>query len=481
MNFFSLLEKYISSDEASLIRSMYILGPYPSINFFKNLKNSNIKPDNIILFYDYRVNDIRINNIKNIFKNIKVYPVSAYTTSKLVHAKLYYMTISRGNNKSILISGSGNASSNAFTFDDDMYTNAESYIVSHIESTKRNKLENYFNDLIQNEYVGDLEFDIDNRSTLYLPSLKQYCANTDTHMQNNLNTNYTQENNLGVIEQQALDLYSWINQGYLVYEYTKKYNLGSIQFNLKRNNDRKILKILTELNLNITKDISSALSISHKFIDKDDLKTENDINQRIMWKGQYSLETFFGHWVPQEFISIVRDEQISNQVTYNDKIIEKILSFTESDIIKECNKLLNKLQLLDKKLRELLNDEYDPEDYFNIKNNYIDIDSYKTLFYNQIKTQQTKCKNEYFRERFSKKYMISSVQVVDNVIDDLVYDVCESIDTTASLSRIVNKIVTAFNKTIQDITICSSSYNILNDKERFMKFYNNLIQVDELS
>lgn len=480
MNFFSLLEKYISSDEAKLIQSMYILGPYPSIKFFENLKKSKIKPKEIILFHDYRIKQIMIEEIKNIFKNIKVYAVSTSTASKLVHAKLYYITISRGNNRRILISGSGNASANAFTFDEETYTNAESYIVSHIESTKKNKLEKYFHDLIQNKYVDDLEFEIDNRSTLYLPSLKQYYANTKICIQNNCNSNYTLENDTGVLEQSNLDLYSWINQGYIVYEYTKKYNLGRIQFNLKRNIDNKILKILNDLNLNVTKDISSTLSISHKFIDKEDIKPEHNLNQRVTWKGQYSLETFFGHWVPKEFIRIVKDEQIFNHIRYNDKIIEKISSFTESDIYNECNILLEKLQLLDKKLRDVLNEEYNPEDYFNMKNNYIDLDSYKILFYNQIKTQQTKCKNEYFRERFCKKYKINSVQLVENMLDELVYDVCESIDTTSSLSRVVNKIVAAFTNSIQATTVCTSSYNILNNKESFMKFYKNLIQGDKL-
>lgn len=416
MNLLELLRPYYNPDNGDKVLHVYIVGPYPTEDFFYNLFDS-IKFDyrrkNIITFlvdkssYDKAI-EIRKSLIKNEYCYDNQFDIKAISGNKgrFVHSKIYYFEIEKpsGMIYTCLITGSGNASTRAYSFESDDYKNAEINLVTTIKQEDREFIENYFtfreNDTnILHITAADTK--------VYFPIIKYKSMEK--------RTDYFLFSN-------------WVLSGYVYHQYSKVNDIGKIRIKLKEpaKANTQITKLADERGF-YSDDLVT--SIAYKYIDIE----ENTNSNRDDTKRMFLCETSYGYWVPRELKWYVDKAIINNKDKNKEQLLKKIKNFSEKDIDDKVDKVLEKIKEIFKELSI-----EDKHKYFECNGNMLNEIVYRDIIYTQISRQYRQCKNEKFCERYINGYDNFNASYLENCIDDLVEEVIDAINIKLTKDTVFN-------------------------------------------
>lgn len=463
MNLLELLRPYYNPDNGDRVLHVYIVGPYPTEDFFRQLFSLKFvdKRTNIITFlvdkssYDKAI-EIKNNLIKDKYCTNTQFVIKAISGDKgrFVHSKMYYFEIEKpsGMIYTCLITGSGNASTRAYSFESDDYKNAEINLVTTIKQEDREFIENYFT-FIEND-TNILHITAAD-TKVYFPNIKSI----DIKKQ----------------QFQYPTFSSWILNGYVYHKYNKANDLGKIRITLK--NKLEWTSVLTHLaakNEFVGNDQLHSLSYNYVGIKdyvynenyrdyRDDIDGIDDRDDRDDIKRFFLCETSYGYWAPRELKKYI-DKEISRKDNTNKQRILDAISMLDTSMIEaKVDEILERINNIFTGL-----DESSRHVYFNVNgNNELDKEYYRDIIKGQISKQNRQCKNKSFYERYLNGYNYFNASYLENCVDEIVDEVQEYIDIKLKNNRIFNIVCQAVNNLNIDET---SFYN-----ERF--FENNLYEI----
>ena len=444
MNLLELLRPYYNPDNGDKVLHVYIVGPYPTEDFFRQLFSLKFvdKRTNIITFlvdkssYDKAI-EIKNNLIKDKYCTNTQFVIKAISGDKgrFVHSKMYYFEIEKpsGMIYTCLITGSGNASTRAYSFESDDYKNAEINLVTTIKQEDREFIENYFT-FIENDtnilYITAADMKVYFPIIKYLPAVKQ----NDYFLFSN-----------------------WVLSGYIYHQYVRINDLGKIRIRLenpiKGENtfSEKLLK-----NRSFDSNVE-AHSISYTYINiAKDINNKDERDDKDNIKSKYFCETSYGYWAPKELKKII-DKKIKDKSQKSKRIdlLNEIAKLGIDDIEKKTSAIIEELQSVIDNI-----EEKDKNHYFKMKDNVLDKEYYNDMILSQMLRHNKKCKAKKFRNRYIHGYDSFNVAYLENCIDDLTDEVLDYIDIKLTSDKVFNLLCQAIKDILNDENYKTNTSNI---------------------
>lgn len=444
MNLLELLRPYYNPDNGDRVLHVYIVGPYPTENFFRQLFSLKFvdKRTNIITFlvdkssYDKAI-EIKNNLIKDKYCTNTQFVIKAISGDKgrFVHSKMYYFEIEKpsGMIYTCLITGSGNASTRAYSFESDDYKNAEINLVTTIKQEDREFIENYFT-FIEND-TNILHITAAD-TKVYFPIIKYKSMEKQT--------DYFLFSN-------------WVLSGYIYHQYVRINDLGKIRIRLenpiKGENtfSEKLLK-----NRSFDSNIE-AHSISYTYINiAKDINNKDERDDKDNIKSKYFCETSYGYWAPKELKNII-DKKIkdNSQKSKRKDLLNEIAKLGIDDIEKKTSAIIKELQSVIDNI-----EEKDKNHYFKMKDNVLDKEYYNDMILSQMLRHNKKCKTTKFRNRYIHGYDSFNVAYLENCIDDLTDEVLDYIDIKLTSDKVFNLLCQAIKDILNDENYKTNTSNI---------------------
>ena len=441
MNILELLKPYYNPSNGDKVLSVRIIGPYPTKDFFKELFNSlnfDKRYNNIIFLVDKSSYNKAEKKKKSLITekicNENQFIIQPITGNKgrFIHSKMYYFEIKKYPSNMIytcLITGSGNASTRAYSFEGRDYKNAEVNVVTTIKYLERDFIENYF----------DLKnFEIDKYKDI---EDDKYVLHIDTA---DMNIHFPQIKSADISHKEYNSLFSnWVLNGYIYHQYVRVNDLGKVRIRLEHpiSAQNEFSEKLLQ-NRNFDSKIE-AHSISYTYIET--AKEINFSNERDNEdskdniKSTYLCETSYGYWAPKELKNII-DEKISKnpQKKKRENLLDNIARLNDNNIITLTNTIIEELQTIIGNM-----EEKDKNNYFKMNGNVLDEDYYRGMISSQIIRHNKKCQTEIFRNRYIYGYDSFNASYLENCIDDLADEVLDYINIKLTSDRVFNLVCQA--------------------------------------
>lgn len=465
MNLLELLEPHYSYDNGDKIRHIYIVGPYPTEDFFRGLFEN-------FEFEDYRKNlvtflvdkssynnavEIKYNLVEDEYisrnSQFKIIAING-KNGKFVHSKMYYFEIIKPNGTlhTCLITGSGNASTRAYSFgyDEEMgytndYNNAETNIVTTIKREDRKFVEDYF----------ELQLKDDSKNDSDVYTLPITAVEAKIHFPKIEKIDVEENNN-----NKYYSFSNWVLDGYIYYKYKKATDLGKVRIQLedKFMGSNEFTDLAKYNGFDGDNELCS-LAYNYVEIPKNETTAYDSI------KKKYLCETSYGYWAPIELKECI-DYEIDEMVEQNEatkKMLDTIKGMGDNAIENKVKEIIEKLCAFTENAK---NSGLEIGSYFKINNetNKIDKEDYEEKIKNQIESQVKQCKNKVFYNRCLRGYEDFNASYLENCIDDLADDVLNDLKIKLGKSRVVNAVCQAIRYEVDDDDI-DSFYDETNDKE----------------
>ena len=444
MNILELLKPYYNPNNGDKVLSVRIIGPYPTKEFFKGLFNNlnfDKRCNNIIFLVDKssyeKAEEIRESLIADNICDEKQFIIKSISGNKgrFIHSKMYYFEIQKKPSDMIytcLITGSGNASTRAYSFKGNNYKNAEVNVVTTIKKPERGFVESYFN--LENFELDGYQDD-------------KYVLHIDTA---DMNIHFPQIKLADTSQKEYNSLFSnWVLNGYIYHQYIRINDLGKVRIRLEHpiSGQNEFSEQLLK-NRNFDSKIE-AHSISYTYVEA--AKEINFSNERDNEdskdnvKSTYLCETSYGYWATKELKNII-DEKISNNPQKNKrkKLLDDIAKLNDNSITILTNSIIEDLKTVIYNI-----EEKDKNDYFKMNGNLLDEAYYRDMISSQIIRHNKKCQTKIFRNRYIYGYDSFNASYLENCIDDLTDEVLDYINIKLTSDKVFNVVCQSVKENIK--------------------------------
>jgi hypothetical protein len=360
-----------SASSPAVLRRLYVIGPYPTKEFFIRIRES-LNPQEVLLVVDDGYNFQEVESIRQVFKDRKCQVrYASCPSSGLVHAKLYLAewesTI--GTITTVRLAwGSPNASRNGFE------VNAEAVSFATIDSAPKAALLLYFHKLWQKQSgrVDAVDSLIPGGVRLLLPGFR-----------------FTSSPGQESFE-------SWIQSGRLCHKYEPDQTFARLSVTLRKPLPRdEIQSLFADADLRIDTD-----SRVFRFAYLDDVR--GDGKKAPLWRARYFVETWYGFWTSDACYHAYRDYFTIQNEEQRKEILTRIKVSSAKEQEDWGDEFISRLRLV---LDGLKKQGLRPGDYFYVKNRDVDVNHYSDSAVQQLRAHQKRAENGVFAERFTRGFV----------------------------------------------------------------------------
>lgn len=414
--FLTSLFDAISPSDVFFMKKLTIVNPYPTLDFFKII-HEKIKPQEIVLFVDDGYSEKAVEEIEKYFYrkhcNFSYYRVKPTKGNGLVHAKIYFLEWinEAGNHKRArLLLGSANASAQGFGH------HAETFINAELSTERSKNVIEYFDYLLKNG-VSQKKLRLSfNEVNIWLPKIELVYSESTSQFD------------------------AWIRRGRLCHKYEKDQRFGKLRLSLKKSLSKDALEeIFADDGFGNVYE-SNILYKSYIVIQPDD-DGEEDQNS-TNWRGQFFVETKYGFWTSEKCFEDNQKLFISKNADNRKKTIDEVLQAESeknvwiSDYISSIKNILRKLESKDLHI----------EDYFEVKNGYLNEEHYRKIANDKIEQDYRIAKTDnVFCERYISGYSFINVPKMEDEFDDFATSFCDSL-LSKNKKTTKNKMVQKFSE-----------------------------------
>lgn len=310
---------------AFTLDTLFVLGPYPTREFFRTLQ-ALAGPARTILAVDSAWPEPLVERIRDVLGDrLTVRRVSA---RGLVHAKVYWMrwTHPRRSSHEVLVFGSGNASAAGFG------SNAETLCSTDLRNVppgQRKRIREWITALVDGKSVKRQWVFLadDHRTTLLLPAVR-------------------------VQRQQGGNFASWLLAGRLCHQWAPDASFGRFPLRLKKALPAADLETLFE-NHNLSRS-GERNQLTFRYAG---LEASHGQSQ---WKAQFFVDTLLGHWTSYDCFADLHTRFVAGGTDAREKELREI---ADADGSKQRQWLDEFLANVERATAELRSSGFDPDDY----------------------------------------------------------------------------------------------------------------------
>lgn len=446
------LKKFFQSVKPSnvdfVLDEIVVVGPYPTSDFFR-MTIRTFKPKKIWLIVDDGWTPQQIQAIVKTTSKCQtiIHRSSPLEKNGLVHAKLYLFKWRKKVSKTVrykLLWGSANASLPAFEIHAEVMSQISLNILS---DSVYNKLIAYFGSLKEgNSVLKNQDIKLSKGISLFLPSIK-------------------------IVSKSEQTFFSWIRSGKLCHRYDRDYTFGKLSVTLLKPLPKTTHELVLATHDFVRETKKDVLQIKYG-----DFLTAAS-SKKPRWRGQYFVETWFGHWTSAECFQAQKNDILRAKdgsiIIFEAKgredralAVDKI---AKADIAEK--RLWNKefLAALKKVFKALKGKNLDPKKYLFTHNGDLNIKYYRKIANKKLKSDHQKAKIPSFKDRLSLGYEFPAVPTLGVAFEDFAIDLCESILKLIRSTKVVNKLARAVKEILtkeelDDVYDGEELYELLNKK-----------------
>jgi hypothetical protein len=163
------------------------------------------------------------------------------------------------------------------------------------------------------------------------------------------------------------------------------------------------------------------------------------------WKASYFLETWLGFWTSDSCYRARKDEFAAHNELQRKEVLTLIKQATPQHRQEWCDRFIQRLRRVLTRIREA---GLRPQDYFQMRQNDIEIGRYRHNALEELKSHSKRAQNGIFEERFTKGYEFPPLPrfrgaeaVEGGSFEDFVESLCESILNGLAKRKSTNHLV----------------------------------------
>lgn len=347
-----------------------MLSPYLSDTFFNELKK--LKPKKVFILSDAGCSDDLIDSIKQSLGR-QLGDIKLAQCAGIVHAKCYlfhWQNKDTKRYKRLLLWGSCNATDGGFN------KNAEIFswlLLSKMGSSQRREVISYFSELFSEDVlVVDGHEIVNDGLTIKFPEIKIYNK-----------------------EEITFDL--WLQKGRLCHPFPYDPNFRHLKIQLKS-------KISPEDELSVALS-KNGIGINQKTVIAYDYLRQNDSNNIEVedvdedddctknWKSKYFIDTVYGYWTSEDCFKEKGATFYRQDAPTKTTEIETISNAKDTEKEKWIEEFVAKLQAICSSLKH-------PDNFFDYKNDKLDVDKYRDQFKSQLNRDVLRAKDPWFQHGY---------------------------------------------------------------------------------
>jgi hypothetical protein len=410
-----------------------VLGPYLTKGFFEKLiacstsRKKMIPRARLTLLADDGWDQSQLDEIQRLYTDqprgtkqpdVVVHRVAAQSSSGLVHAKILFLTLKNKTDtytKRVLLIGSANASEQGFG------VHAETFIhvdIADICAEERRGLLTYLNALKNAESVNSMWFTLGRASWVSVPAVV-------------------------VVKSTSLSGFdSWLRRGRMCHKYQADPAFGRLLLRLKKPLPPREFE--TSLNREGFGSETDSQVFSRRYVGK----VESNFETKTLWREQYFVETYYGHWTGTECFNELEKTFFGSRAGERAKVIVVL----REDAAETRSFWLDEYEHA---IRRFVTEASGLEDgsltgYFDEIHGEVDYFRYRNRANEKISGDVGLARDKGFAERYTAGYSFPRVPQLGDDFEEFALDWCRSVLNKMQRRRVSNKLVLAIRSELFD-------------------------------
>ncbi|SCC92466.1 hypothetical protein THIX_20516 [Thiomonas sp. X19] len=435
------LDEYLQLllEDSYIIDEALIVGPYVTSGFFRHLseiggeKGKAYPRSKLAILADDGWDQQQLDSIKELYetskntnREIKIFRASPRNKSGLVHAKIYFLTLrnkSKTYTKRILLLGSANASEQGFGLHAESLINID---IGSLDQKSKSGLLSYLNQLQGGNDTPQLSVKIGRGSWIALPEIKVSSQ----------------------VSYSGFD--AWLRRGRLCHKYQSETSFGRLFVKLEKPfPPNQLEKPFIDNGLSSETDTQV---FSRRYINENLEEVDEEKSPR--WRGQYFVETLYGHWTSSECFEDLESHFVGVNPETRKKVVNAIAEASDAD----RNAWLERFSDAIKNATETIQNPEDLKIYFKVtKDGDVNLSHYRKNAKNKLQSDISLAQSANFNQRYISGYSFPRLPSLGEEHEDFALDWCASILNKLKRQRVTNKIVLKIREALDGETPQSAS------------------------
>jgi hypothetical protein len=408
------------------VEEALVLGPYLTKGFFEQLiafstsRKKTIPRARLTLLADDGWDQRQLDEIQRLYlsrprgpckPDVVIHRVAAPNSSGLVHAKILFLTLKNKAStytKRILLIGSANASEQGFGVHSETFINVD---IADIDLNERRQLLNYLDALKNGVTANYMWFSVGRASWVSVPAVV-------------------------VVKSTSLSGFdAWLRRGRLCHKYQSDPAFGHLALRLKKPLPPRNFE--SNLYLEGFGSETDSQVFSRRYVGAVDSNDET----RTLWREQYFVETYYGHWTGTECFNDLEDTFFASRANERANVIGAL----QVDAPESRRSWLDEYE---EALRRFVASASEREvgsldGFFEEVNGEIDFASYRNRANGKISGDVALSKDEGFSARYVAGYSFPRVPQLGDDFEEFALDWCRSVLNKIHRRKVRNKLVSS--------------------------------------
>lgn len=179
---------------------------------------------------------------------------------------------------------------------------------------------------------------------------------------------------------------------------------------------------------------------------------ESEIDQRVVWRKHYFVETYYGYWVSAECYDSKREEFTEPRVDERNKAVSLITNASDIKWSEWLDEFQRAIESMADELarRPIADPELNLGDFFEVDGERINVADYKNKAKKKLEYDQSRTKDPVFVERFKSGYSFPRMPQLGEDFEDFALDFCQSLLAKIRSRSVSNRLAKMLRDQFQD-------------------------------